>query len=245
MDGSLGIVVPAYDPDLDRLTAYLRALGELDPAAVRVELDDPDGTVRDRLGEVPASVHVADRRRGKGAAITAGFEALSTDTYGFVDADGSTPVGALRDVVEPVRTGTADVAVGSRRHPEAVVTDSTSPTRETLGDGFAWLGRRTLPVSLYDYQCGAKAVDAEAWARLRGDLYEAGFGWDVDLLAAAGRRGLTVTEVPIEWTDRPGSTVAPLGTAVTLAGALLRAQRRRLPGSPGSRPLLERLADGE
>ncbi|PSQ16719.1 dolichol-P-glucose transferase, partial [Halobacteriales archaeon QS_7_69_60] len=38
----LGVVVPAFRPDVDWLESYLRDLeAELDPAALRVELDDP------------------------------------------------------------------------------------------------------------------------------------------------------------------------------------------------------------
>lgn len=243
MDASLGIVVPAYDPDVDRLASYLWSLQALEPDAVRVELDDPSTEVTERLNDRPATVAVADHRRGKGAAITAGFEALETDVLLFADADGSTGVESLRRVLEPVATGSADLAVGSRRHPEAAVADSQSHVRGGLGDVFAWLGRRALPVSLYDYQCGAKAIDAEAWARIRGDVYEPGFGWDVDVVAAAGAANLRVAEVPITWSDHPESTVDPLRTSLSLGGALFRVARRSRRSSGTDRPVIDRLAE--
>lgn len=245
MQRSLGIVLPAYDPDVERLTSYVESLASLDPATIRIELDDPAGSVSDAISDLPATVAVSDRRRGKGAAITAGFEALDTDCYCFVDADGSTEIESVERIVETVRSGRADLAVGSRRHPEATVSNTQSRLRGTLGDGFAWLARRLLPVALFDYQCGAKVIDAESWALLRGDLYEPGFGWDVNLVAAAGRHNLAVAEVPISWSDRPGSTVSPIATTATLAGALCRAQRLTMLGSAGKRPLLDQLADRE
>ncbi|MDL0143274.1 dolichol-P-glucose transferase, partial [Halobacterium salinarum] len=76
---SVGIVVPAYDPDIDRLTAYLDALREtFDPAALRVELDAAGPGVADRIRDAGVTVAESTGRRGKGAAITAGFEALDT-----------------------------------------------------------------------------------------------------------------------------------------------------------------------
>jgi len=245
MQRSLGVVLPAYDPDVEQLAAYVDSLASLDPATIRIELDDPSGTVRDEVSALPATVSVSDHRRGKGAAITAGFEALGTDDYCFLDADGSTDVGSVGRVVEALRSGGADLAVGSRRHPEATVSNTQSRLRGTLGDGFAWLGRRLLSVPLFDYQCGAKAIDAESWALVRGDLYEPGFGWDVNLIAAAGQHNLRVVEVPVSWADRPGSTVGPISTTAALGAALLRAQRRTMLGSTGKRPLLDRLADGK
>jgi len=243
MGGSLGIVVPAFDPDVERLAEYVEELRELDPATIRIELDDPTGRTRERLRDLPATVAVADRRRGKGAAITAGFEALGTDVRLFVDADGSTNVESLRRVLEPVSSGEAALAVGSRRHPDASVANSQSRLRGNLGDGFAWLARRLLPVALYDYQCGAKAIDADAWRTVRHDLYEPGFGWDVNLVAAAGYRGLEVAEVPIQWADHPASTVDPLRTSITLGRALVRTRRRRYLTRADATPLPERLAD--
>ncbi|MFB6183671.1 MAG: glycosyltransferase [Haloarculaceae archaeon] len=220
------MVIPAYRPNVDRLRSYVDALqAELAPSAVRVELDDPDDEVATELADLPATVNVSPYRRGKGAAITVGFEALGTDLLAFSDADGSTPAASLARVVDRVRAGT-DVATGSRRHPDATVAAHQTLARRYMGDGFAWLARRLLEVDLYDYQCGAKALTAAAWERIREHVYEAGFAWDVELLAIAGALELDVAEVPIEWHDQPGSTVSPVRTSLALARALLRARHR-------------------
>ena len=246
MEPSLGIVIPAFRPDVDGLVGYVHELaGRLDPAAVRIELDDPRARAEDRLraADLPPSVtlSVADRRRGKGAAITAGFEALSTDLLLFVDADGSTPVGSVQRVLDPLYADRADVAAGSRRHPDSTVTSHQTFARRHLGDGFAWLARRLLDAELYDYQCGAKALTAEWWDRVRAHLYESGFAWDIELVAMAAALGARVVEVPIEWEDRPGSTVSPVRTTLSLARALLvvRHRAKRL----GSSPLHDAIAE--
>ena len=163
MTTSVGLVVPAYRPDVDRLDAYVRALREsMDLATVRIELDSPrEDTVAD-LASVPAEVNTVPYRRGKGAAITAGFEALETDVLAFADADGATPAASVADVIAPVQDGRADLAAGSRRHPAATIATHQTFARRYMGDAFAWLARRLLDVDLYDYQCGAKAITAGA-----------------------------------------------------------------------------------
>ncbi|WP_224447473.1 glycosyltransferase [Haloprofundus salilacus] len=227
MSRSVGVVVPAYRPDVDRLSAYVDALTErLDPETIRVELDAPTSEVVDSVSSLPATVNVSPVRRGKGAAITAGFEALSTDVLAFADADGSTPVGSLADVLAPVLADETDLAVGSRRHPDATVTSHQTFARRRLGDGFAWLAKRLLATELYDYQCGAKAMTAETWAGIRGHLYEPGFAWDVELVAVAAASNHSLVEVPVEWEDRPGSTVSPVRTSFDLARSLLSARHR-------------------
>jgi glycosyltransferase involved in cell wall biosynthesis len=227
MDRSVGIVVPAFQPDVDRLRSYVTALDErLAPAVIRIEIDDPAPAVAERLADLPAVVNAVPYRRGKGAAITAGFEALETDVLSFADADGSTDPASFAHVVDRVRAGDADLAVGSRRHPDATVHSHQTFARRFLGDGFAWIAGRLLDVALYDYQCGAKAITADGWSRVRDHLYDAGFAWDVELVAIAGAVGLSVAEVPIEWEDRPGSTVSPVRTSLNMATALLRARHR-------------------
>ena len=224
---SLGVVIPAYRPDIAVLTEYVETLvAELDPDTLRIELDAPEPGVAAQLTDLPATVNAVSERRGKGAAVTAGFEALDTDRLAFADADGSTPAPDVGRIVDALGEREAALAVGSRRHPDATVHTSQSPMRQRLGDGFAWLARRLLDVSLYDYQCGAKAITADAWQQVRGHLSRPGFAWDVELIALAGALGLRVREVPIEWHDHPDSTVPPVRASLRLASGLLSARVR-------------------
>jgi len=229
MSQSVGVVVPAYDPAVDTLAAYVAALQDvLEPAVVRIELDAPDGSTLAALEDVDATVHAVDARRGKGAAITAGFEALvdDVDCLAFADADGATPAESIADVVAAVTDRGADLAVGSRRHPDADVKTHQTFARRYLGDGFAWLARRTLGVDLYDFQCGAKALSADGWRRVRPHLYEPGFAWDVELVAVAAALDLAVEEVPVTWLDQPDSTVSPVATPIELGRCLVRSRHR-------------------
>jgi len=227
MSSTVGVVVPAFRPDVTELRRYVTAIVEtVAPETVVVELDAPKDGVVAQLGDLPAVVETVPYRRGKGAAITAGFEHLETDVLVFADADGSTPVESLADVVEEVRSGSADLSVGSRRHPDAAVASHQTFARRFLGDGFAWLAGNLLSVSLFDYQCGAKAITAGAWGQVRQHLYEPGFAWDVELVAIAGALDLRVAEVPIRWEDRPGSTVSPVRDSLALFKALLASRHR-------------------
>jgi hypothetical protein len=227
MSRSLGVVVPAYRPDVERLSTYVRALDErLTPDAIRVELDTPARSVADALESLPATVGVSPYRRGKGAAVTAGFEALDTGVLAFTDADGSTPAESFASVVDPVLTDRADLSVGSRRHPAADVRGHQTVARRWLGEGFVRLARLLLDADLHDYQCGAKAITSQGWERVREHLYEAGFAWDIELVAIAAALDCRIVEVPIAWEDQPRSTVDPVRTSLRMGRALLAARHR-------------------
>ena len=227
MQRAVGVVVPAYRPDIERLSNYVAAIDErLAPTAIRIELDVPRPGVVEQLSSLPATVVTAPYRRGKGRAITMGFEALDTDILVFADADGSTPADSLASVVRSVLDGEADLAVGSRRHPDARIARHRTFARRRLGDTFAWLARRLLDPQLFDYQCGAKAISRAAWEAVREHLYEPGFAWDIELIAIAGALDQPIAEVPIEWHDQPDSTVSPVRTSLALARGLLAARHR-------------------
>ena len=227
MDRSVGIVVPAYEPDVERLSAYVDALRDrLAPDEIHIELDAADAAVVDALSELPVTVHAVPERRGKGAAITCGFETIDSDVLVFADADGSTPPDSLADVLDPLLDGRADLSVGSRRHPDSVIGSHQTYARRWLGDGFAWLARRLLDAKLYDYQCGAKAITRDAWTGVREHLYEPGFAWDIELIAMAGALDRRIVEVPITWHDQPDSTVSPVATAIDLGRELLISRHR-------------------
>ncbi|EMA45476.1 glycosyltransferase [Halococcus saccharolyticus] len=227
MHRSVGVVVPAYRPDVERLATYVAAIDErCTPTTIRIELDAPQSGVAERLADLPATVATSPDRRGKGRAITAGFEALDTDVLVFADADGSTPADSLADVIAPVVADEAALAVGSRRHPDARIARHRTFARRRLGDTFAWLARRLIDPPLYDYQCGAKAISREAWTTIREHLYEPGFAWDIELVAMANAFDLSIEEIPITWHDEPDSTVSPVETSLALANGLLAARHR-------------------
>lgn len=227
MVGDVGIVIPAYRPDPERLATYIESLWEsIEPDRIHVELDIPTRATLAVLEDSPATVRVANIRRGKGAAITAGFDHVDTSVLAFVDADGSTPPTSVAAVIAAVRASDAGLSVGSRRHPEAAVTTHQTRFRRRLGDLFVRIAQRSLPVHLTDYQCGVKAIERETWRSIRGDLLTPGFGWDVEFVSLGAIAGARVVEVPIAWEDRPGSTVPIVGTTSDFALALLRARRR-------------------
>lgn len=247
MAPDVGIVIPAYRPDPATLTTYVSALHEtVEPTTIRIELDAPTDSTLDALAALPVSCGTASARRGKGAAITAGFEALDTDVLAFVDADGSTAPPSVNELVTAIDEAKPDVAVGSRHLPEATVTTHPPRARRVMSTGFVHLARLTTGLALTDFQCGAKAFTRPAWIRIRRHLVEPGFGWDLDALYWADREDCHLIEVPLTWGDEPGSTVSPISTAMTLTGVLGRIVRTRIRGHdrlrPGENLLVDRVA---
>ena len=225
MNHTVGIVVPAYNPNVDTLITYIEALQESIADTVHVELDAPvDST--SRITASADSVNTVPKRRGKGKAITEGFNTISTDILGFVDADASVPVSSVERVVTSIRDGTADLAIGSRRHPDAIIKTHQTRLRRRMGDTFTVLARRMLPTVVYDYQCGVKALSTNAWETLYPTIEESGFAWDLEVISMAGAMNYRIEEVPIIWDDAPNSTVDPFSTAIDMITTLFTIRHR-------------------
>lgn len=226
-DQSIGVVIPAYSPDIATVEQFTDDIQQvLDPEIVRIEFDAPSREHVERLDDVADEINTSTERRGKGAAIMEGFDSLTTDVLAFADADGSVPASSLEKIVRQITEGSADVSIGSRRHPTSNIVSHQTVARRIMGDAFAFTARKILPTKCRDYQCGAKAVRREAWEAIGHHCYEPGFAWDLEFVSVAGALGYEIAEAPVDWADHPDSTVDPLSTSVELATALFDVNRR-------------------
>jgi glycosyltransferase involved in cell wall biosynthesis len=216
---------------------------------LRRELPDVDILVVDD-GSLDRSAHVAreygvevlsfGENRGLRAAIAAGYGYAAEHGYAFcgrVDADGQHPVSELRRLLEVVRSGSADVAVGSR----FALPGGNGFSRERyessrarkLGTG---LLRRSLEIVLdrpfHDATSGMYAVNARALPILARP-YTSGAP-EVEAVLRLHEEGLRVDEVPVEMRERAGGESKLQGRkalvlVLTVAGTLITAEyvRRR------------------
>ncbi|GAA2284538.1 hypothetical protein GCM10010402_47260 [Actinomadura luteofluorescens] len=210
----LEIVVPAFNEadrlpaGLDLLCAKLAGLAGLAGRAEVIVVDNAstDGTagiVESWDGPVPVRL-VRCERRGKGAAVRAGLLATKAPYVGFMDADMATDLAALDEAIVLLREG-RPVVVGSRRHGRSVVQGYALPVRRLGAITFNRIVR-DLVGGIPDTQCGFKFFYGPLGRAAAADLHTAGFSFDVELLAHCVRRGASVTDIPVVWRDRPGST---------------------------------------
>jgi glycosyltransferase involved in cell wall biosynthesis len=234
------VFIPAWNEE-ESLPAVLDELrAELPEAEVLVVDDGSTDRTAEVAGEHGAEVLSFGENRGLRAAIAAGYGYAAEQNYAFcgrVDADGQHPVAELRNLLELVRSGEWDVAVGSR----FATVDGNGFSRERyessaarrLGTG---LLRRSIEVVLdqpfHDSTSGMYAVNARAMSILARP-YSSGAP-EVEGILRLHDEGLRVTEVPVEMRERTSGESKLQGKkaivlVVTVAGALVTAEflRRR------------------
>ena len=236
------VVIPAYN-EAERLPGYLQEVaayfdGRGDPYEVIV-IDDgsEDATgvrVRERAAAYPAVVlHTLPANRGKGHAVRAGMRAARGIWRLMADADGATPIGEVKRLEAALQTG-ADVAVGSRALRDPSVSVVARPHRRVAGLFFHLLTRAAGVSGVVDTQCGFKLFRGAVADDLFASLITDGFGFDFELLLLAQQRGYRIAEIPINWTDQPGSKVKVVRDGPRMLGQVLAA-RIRLSRAPARR----------
>jgi dolichyl-phosphate beta-glucosyltransferase len=228
------VVIPAYN-EAARLPRYLREVvsyydGRDEPYEVLV-VDDgsADATARGvrELSREYRSVGLIafPQNRGKGRAVRAGMQLARGALRLMADADGATPIMEVKRL-EAAVLGGADVAVGSRARPDPSVVRQTHLHRRLAGFVFNLAAKGLGVGDVMDTQCGFKLFRGRVADDLFGALRTEGFGFDVELLLLARRRGYRVVEVGVNWADQPGSKVGVLRHAPGMLGEILAARWR-------------------
>ena len=197
--------------------------------------------VDDHLAELvsPAAPTDVDRLASGSADGTIEVVAPLTGTVGHVSAEVGEVVaaGQLLIVLEAMKMEHEVVAPASGRVqrmlavPGATV-HNTTRLRTVMGRTFNRMVRVLTRLEVHDSQCGYKAFRGGA-ARVVFSLSDVdGFAFDPEVLMIARALGLTVTEVPVDWTAVDGSSVRPMRdsfvTGVTLVRVVWRVRPARI-----------------
>lgn len=173
-----------------------------------------------------------EKNRGKGYAVRTGVLAALGDLVLFSDADLSTPLREVDKLLRAVDNG-ADVAIGSRSVRDAVVVKRQPLYRVFMGKIFNKFVQLLATPGISDTQCGFKLFTRSAAASLFNDCRIDGFGFDVEVLFLARRKGLTVCEIGVHWHNSPDSKVHPIVDSTRMLRDLLVIRRRALMGEYG------------
>lgn len=208
----LSIVIPAYNeairivPTIGAMASYVCGL---DIAWELIVADDgsKDDTVALCTGLELANLRVliAERNGGKGSAVRRGVLAARGERILFADADNSTPIEELSNLMRRMDEG-YDVVVGSRAASGAEEAHR-SLIRRTMSNTLRAMIRPILGMNIKDTQCGFKLFKREAAQRIFTAQTIMGFSFDLEILYLAHKYGYRVAEQPVIWIDAPGSKV--------------------------------------
>ncbi len=233
---SLSIIVPAFNEEArigDALRRILAYINEKIPSAELIVVDDgsTDSTIEvvERVFAESPSVQTKvfgyDKNRGKGYAVRKGLIKSNGEIALFSDADLSTPISELEKLIEPIENEKIDVAFGSRALDRSLIGEHQPWQREQGGRLINLMIRKMTGLPFSDTQCGFKAFRMSRFRPLLDQMTINRFGFDVEFLYVAHRRGLKLKEIPVRWNNVEGSKVSAVRDTRRMFNELLQIRK--------------------
>lgn len=243
----LTIVIPAYNEE-NRLAQTLPKVAEfVEKQDYEAEVLVVDDGSEDRTAEVvtafsaqhPKIRLISAQHGGKGHAVRAGMLQAQGE-YGFLcDADLAMPITELPKFLPPQLNG-YKVAIGSREI-EGSIRYEEPFYRHLMGRVYNWLVKVMAVSGFEDTQCGFKCFHRSVIHDLFSHQTIDGFGFDVEVLYLAQKRGYSIVEVPIHWYYQTESKVHPIRDTIRMVQDMITVRQNDLRGLYDRQPMATKL----
>jgi dolichyl-phosphate beta-glucosyltransferase len=198
----ISLVIPAYNESgiiMDTIQTVSARLAELTAEYEVLIVDDgsTDGMAElvRGCGDPRVRLEGYASNRGKGCAVRTGMLAAQGDLILCTDADLAYGVDVFAGLLERLRTGEADLVIGSRRIGGEGY-KNYPPLRILMSKCFGLLSHMISGLP-YDTQCGIKAYRRQAARAIFSRCTTDGFSFDFEVLMRADRLGLKVEQIPV------------------------------------------------
>jgi glycosyltransferase involved in cell wall biosynthesis len=202
----ISVVIPCLDEEAAVGAVVDQALAGIAAAGRSGEVIVVDNGSSDRSAEIAAAhgaTVVSEPRRGYGSAYLAGLAHARGRYIVMGDADETYPLHELSRFVEALDAGD-DLVVGSRFEGR-IHRDAMPWTNRWIGNPIlTGLLNVLFRVRISDAHCGMRALRREALPAL--DLHSTGMEFASEMVFKAYRRGLSVSDLPIDYFPRTGES---------------------------------------
>ena len=213
----LSIIIPCYNESKDIKANVEKVKDYLKENSIDYELilvnDGSKDTTKEEIESIEGVLPISyEPNRGKGGAVKEGILHATGDYVLFMDADLSTDISAIKDVVE--QAPTCDLLIGSRHAKGSVIKKKQPLLRVFIGWCCRVLVNMKFHTKLKDTQCGFKAMRIDIAKKLAEKQLINNFAFDVEYIYIAKLNNLVLKELGITWSDDRESTVSPFKSSV-------------------------------
>jgi len=227
----ISIVIPAYNEE-DRLRGVIEMYRDFHSNYEIIIVCNgcidktPDIAKRFEVEDNRIKTLIFEERLGKGGAILEGFKVARGELVGFLDADESVAPEDYLKLIQVIKTGDFDGAIGSRNAEGAEIISDRSIIRRVASRMFNFLVRLISGLKFSDTQCGAKIFKIETIDELKDEVISKGYEFDVELLLRLKKKGNKISEVPVKWRHSGGSKFSLKHAPAMLFGLLFMRIRK-------------------
>lgn len=212
----IDVIIPAYNEE----KSIPKVIAEIPKFVRYIVVANNNSTDQTQLvAETAGAKVVFEPQKGYGKACLTAMDwikkqEIQPDIVVFLDGDYSDYPEEMKDLVQPILDGKADMVIGSRALGKRESGSMTLP--QVFGN---WLA-----TTMMKYMQGAKFSDlgpfrAIVWKKLLNlNMVDQNFGWTIEMQIKAHKAGLRYTEVPVNYRKRIGVSKVS-GTVKGVIGA--------------------------
>ncbi|MDZ7806364.1 MAG: polyprenol monophosphomannose synthase [Gracilimonas sp.] len=205
------IIVPTYN-ESHNIERLIDRLMDLETKVDVLVIDDgsPDGTadfVRKSISKYPDRIRMIERegKLGLGTAYVRGFNYALSEGYTYIcemDADFSHDPDDVDKLIDEVRSGNTDVAVGSR-YSNGISIINWPLSRLILSYGANIYARTITGLPIFDTTAGFKCIHRKVLEEISIDRIKSnGYAFQIELHFRAWKAGFKLKEVSIVFRER-------------------------------------------
>ncbi len=200
----LCVILPAYNEGNAICRNLLEASGIIGKSFTNYQLIAVnDGSSDNTFSEIKraacSDTHIAyisyEANKGKGNAITTGVSYANSSYTAFLDSDLELPPDMLIDFYREMQSRNADIAIGSKLHPDSQL--EYPAIRRFLSMGYYFLLKLMFRLKIKDTQTGIKMFKSSVIIPICDSLNTHGYAFDIEILAKAAKKGYSIIEMPV------------------------------------------------
>lgn len=205
----LAVVIPCFNEEQTIGQVVEAFQSELPEAQVYVIDNNSQDTTASRARNAGAVV-LREPRQGKGNVIRGIVRRIDADIYILVDGDMTYPANAVRELLNPVLRGEADMVVGDRLSNLSYDTYNQRRFHSFGNRLVRGLVNFLFGANLRDIMTGYRVMTREFLEHL--PVLSKGFEVETEMTLHALDKRYRIVEIPIEYRDRPAGSSSKLRT---------------------------------
>lgn len=205
----VAVLIPCYN----EAATIAKVVGDFRTALPEATVYVYDNASTDDTAAVAAAAGAVVRhepRQGKGNVVRSMFRDVDADCYVMVDGDDTYPAEAAAELIAPIVSGEADMAVGDRISNGSYEAENGRRFHGFGNDLVRWLIRVLYGYSFEDVMTGYRAF-SRAFVKTMPVMSQ-GFQVETEISVWAVDRRWRVVDVPVDYRDRPEGSESKLST---------------------------------
>lgn len=202
------VLIPCYNEALT-IEKVVKDYREHFPDATIYVYDNNSTDHTDEIARKAGAVVRYEHKQGKGNVVRSMFRDIEADCYIMADGDDTNPASSAVLLAQEVWNNGADMCIGDRLS-STYFTENKRPFHNTGNRVVRWLINTLYGANINDIMTGARAF---SWDFVKSfPITSKGFEIETEMTIFALNNNMNVTEVPIDYRDRPAGSESKLNT---------------------------------